>query len=240
MNISVIIPCYNQAQYLAEAIDSIPRRDGVEIIVVADRGDDVADVAKIADEKGVRYLVPPVNLGLAGARNYGINRAKGDWILPLDADDTLPGYAIDVYQEAIQSGKADVYYGAVKTFGDYVSVWYEPCGWGLDGLMKKNRLPYASLFKKEDWSAVGGYPVNMRLGLEDWAFWLKLAHSGRRFGQIMKVMLHYRKHGESMITRTAKRWDQAIESMMAALPWLRDMGQIERKRLALPVSFTVM
>jgi glycosyltransferase involved in cell wall biosynthesis len=86
--VSVIIPCYNGAPYLREAIDSALRQTAppLEILVVDDGSTDGS--AEIAASYG-----PPVRLlsgknrGVCLARNWGIEEAKGDWVAFLDADD---------------------------------------------------------------------------------------------------------------------------------------------------------
>jgi glycosyltransferase involved in cell wall biosynthesis len=87
--VSVVIPCFRQAHYLEDAIESalaqaVPR---LEIVVVDDGSDDnVGQVA--ARYPGVRY-VKQANRGLAAARNTGIREATGDYLVFLDADDRL-------------------------------------------------------------------------------------------------------------------------------------------------------
>ena len=83
--VSIIIPCYKQAHFLAEAIESALAQDydNFEVIVVNDGSpDNTSEVAK-------RYpvsLIEQENKGLSAARNAGIKASTGSWILPLDAD----------------------------------------------------------------------------------------------------------------------------------------------------------
>ena len=87
-SVTVIIPCYNGAAYLREAIDSAldQTHPPLEVIVIDDGSTD--DSAAIAESYG-----PPVcvirqeNQGESVARNRGIDEAKGDWVAFLDADD---------------------------------------------------------------------------------------------------------------------------------------------------------
>jgi len=93
--VSVIIPCYNQAQFLAEAIESVLAQTYREIeIVVVDDGspDDTREV--VSRYPGVRY-VRQENQGLAGARNTGFKQSKGEYVVFLDADDHLTPNAIE-------------------------------------------------------------------------------------------------------------------------------------------------
>ncbi len=93
--VSVIIPCYNQAHFLAEAIESVVNQiyRHFEIVVVDDGSTD--DTSKIAARfPGVRYIKQE-NQGLAAARNLGIQVSRGNYLVFLDADDRLLPTALD-------------------------------------------------------------------------------------------------------------------------------------------------
>lgn len=88
--VSVVIPTYNNAQYLDSAIDSVLAQDfdAFEILVIDDASDDdtAARVARYRDPR-VRYLRNDFRLGIAGARNRGIDAARGEFTAALDSDD---------------------------------------------------------------------------------------------------------------------------------------------------------
>jgi len=91
--VSVIIPCYNQARFLAEAIQSALDQDypNKEVIVVNDGSPDNTREVAAAFGDRIIYIEQPNN-GAAGARNAGIRASKGEYIAFLDADDVcLPG-----------------------------------------------------------------------------------------------------------------------------------------------------
>ncbi len=92
-NISVIIPCYNQGQFLQEAIQSVLEQDypDKEIIVVNDGSAD--NTPEVANRyRDMIVYIEQSNKGAAAARNAGIRVAKGEYIAFLDADDVcLPG-----------------------------------------------------------------------------------------------------------------------------------------------------
>lgn len=95
--VSVVIPCYNYARFLAEAVGSALGQDGVqvEVIVVDDAStDDSLTVARriAADDPRVTVLAHPVNCGPVETFNDGLARATGEFLVRLDADDLLtPG-----------------------------------------------------------------------------------------------------------------------------------------------------
>jgi len=84
--VSVAIPCFNQARFLNDAIASVRRQRyaPVEVVVIDDGSTD--ETGQIAAAAGVQ-LYPQRNAGLSAARNAGLERARGEFIVFLDADD---------------------------------------------------------------------------------------------------------------------------------------------------------
>jgi glycosyltransferase involved in cell wall biosynthesis len=95
--VSVVIPCYGQAHYLGEAIESVLAQTypHLEVVVVDDESNDNA--SSIASRYPGVHCVRERNSGMAGARNVGIRNTIGDFLVFLDADDRL-------LPEAIESG----------------------------------------------------------------------------------------------------------------------------------------
>src|ERR671910_2125032 len=93
--VSVVIPCYNQAHFLGEAIESVLSQTypHFEVVVVDDGSPD--NTQEVASRyPGVRYIRQE-NQGLAGARNAGIRRSNGSYLVFLDADDRLLADALE-------------------------------------------------------------------------------------------------------------------------------------------------
>src|SRR5919107_4763688 len=101
--VSVVIPCYNQAHFLGEAIESVLAQSHLrfEIVVVDDGStDDTAEVA--ACYPGVR-CVRQDNRGLSAARNSGLRHSEGEYVVFLDADDRLLPEALATGLECLKS-----------------------------------------------------------------------------------------------------------------------------------------
>jgi len=113
--VSVIIPCYNHARFLAESVDSVRKQTytNLEIIIVDDGS---TDNTRAVSESltGIRYIYQP-NQGLSAARNTGFDNSHGDYIVYLDADDCL-------YPEAIASNLQYLLQNPALAF---VSGWHE-------------------------------------------------------------------------------------------------------------------
>lgn len=141
--VSVIIPCYNQAHYLKEAIDSVLNQTykNVEVIVVDDGSKD--NTAKICAsyENNVRYIRVE-RVGLPAARNIGVQFSKGDFIVFLDADDFLYPGAVEL----------NLYFFSINKKAAFISGIYDKIdntGKYLDTITAKSKkdLNYLSLLQ---------------------------------------------------------------------------------------------
>ena len=95
--ISIIVPCYNQAHFLNEVLQSVLDQSysNWECIIVNDGSpDNTEEIALVWCTKDKRFrYVKKENGGLSSARNAGITISQGEYILPLDADDKIyPSY----------------------------------------------------------------------------------------------------------------------------------------------------
>ncbi len=194
--VSIIIPCYNQAEYLPEALGTVIKQTYVnwECIVVNDGSkDNTKEVTKEWLIKDNRFSYIEINnKGVSNARNIGIEAAKGIFILPLDADDKI---SFDYIELALKEFKKDtslkVVYGNAERFGIIKGLW-KLKGFTLKNLAQSNMIYCSALFKKTDWEKVGGYDTNMIHGLEDWEFWIALLKNGGGVKQIDKIVFYYR------------------------------------------------
>lgn len=200
MKISVVIPTYNQAQYLAECIESVlnQTRKADEIIVVNDGSQD--DTRYIAKQYPVKYI-EQVNKGLSSARNTGIMNMTSDWFHPLDSDDVMLPNCLERIEQAInENPDADVISPSFRCFGvnqGDVILMPNPT---LEDFKTGNRVGYFSAIKKEALLEIGGYSPRMVWGYEDYHLWFNLLRAGKKIVTIPDVLLQYRTKKESMIT----------------------------------------
>lgn len=209
--VSIVIPCYKQAHFLKDAIESVKCQTykDYEIIVVNDGSPD--NTTEVANLLGAR-CIEKKNGGLSSARNAGIKAAKGEFILPLDADDKIhPEFLAKTM--ALMS-EADIVSTWLRTFGNESREWgYLKLNPILSEIRSINPINCCSLFRKSMWKDIGGYDEKMKDGYEDWDFWLSAAEKGYKIKIIPEYLFYYRKHSVSMLKDARSKHDQILEYM---------------------------
>ncbi|RZJ64094.1 MAG: glycosyltransferase family 2 protein [Flavobacterium sp.] len=200
--LSIVIPCYNQGDYLLELIACFPgyhQQSVYEIIIVDDGSSDERTLSVFNQlEREGYHIIHQVNKGLCVTRNVGITAAKGKYILPVDADDKV---SVQFVYEAIEIFDHQPDYAVVYANGEYFGSKSGPWKVGkfnLQRLMLWNYLHSGSAFRKSAWEKVNGYDPKAN-GLEDWDFWLSIAFNGGKFYYLDKKLFDYRVMPNSAI-----------------------------------------
>lgn len=201
--VSIIVPCYNQAQYLDEALQSLLEQTYThwECIIVNDGSPDNTEaVAKIWIEKDSRFkYIYKENEGLSSARNLGISYAQGDFILPLDADDKISKkYVLLALKAFEEDDSLKVVYCKAEKFGDEFGLW-ELAPFSLFNLSRNNMIFCSAMYRKKDWELVGGYDTKMIYGWEDWEFWISMLKKGGNVKRLDELGFYYRIKSNSML-----------------------------------------
>ena len=199
--ISVIVPCYNHAQYLDDALHSVFMQSisNWECIIIDDGSTDkTKEVSNAWTHKDSRFKYYHIeNSGVSKARNYGIGIAEGEFILPLDADDKISeDYMSLALEEFDKNEKIKVVYSQAEKFGDENGFW-QLKEFSHFNLAVGNIIFCSAFFRKSDWENIGGYDANMKQGLEDWEFWIHLLKNNGLAYQIKKVCFFYRINNNS-------------------------------------------
>jgi glycosyltransferase involved in cell wall biosynthesis len=194
--VSIIVPCYNQAQFLGEALQSVLDQtyENWECIIVNDgSSDNVEEVSIkwIENDSRFKYFHKE-NAGVSSARNLGISHALGEFILPLDADDKISRDYIDLAIIAFQEDSLlKVVYCKAEKFGDDTGLWRLGT-YSLLNLCRYNMIFCSALFRKKEWELVGGYDVKMIHGIEDWEFWIAVLKNGGEVRCLDIIGFYYR------------------------------------------------
>ena len=200
MSISVVVPVYNGARHLAEALDSIATQGWRphEVIVADDASTDRS--AAIAASWGATVIRMPSNGGPARARNAAIRAAAGGLVAFLDADDRwAPSHLERVAGLLDRFPEAIVAFGGVQRFGERTGrnqpMIPADTPVRVDPLLLGPNVPQgAAVVRRSALRAVGGYTEDMRYA-EDYDLWLRLARLGP-FVATHEPTLHYRFHAD--------------------------------------------
>ncbi len=192
--VSVVIPNYNYAQYLPEAIESVLNQTypDIEVIYIDDGSTD--NSLEIASRYDIMVLAQR-NQGQAAARNNAVQFANGKYLFFLDADDLLLPEAIGKMVRLAESADANVgfIYGQMDYFGFksgiFMSKEYSP-----EELAKGNYICVSSLIEKEWFLKSGGFDKGFVEGLEDHEFYVRLLHMGVYGKLLAEPVIRCRKH----------------------------------------------
>lgn len=208
--VSIVIPCYNQGDFVEEALASALKQTytDFEVVIVNDGSNDEGTTKLLSNLHFPNVCVLHTeNQGLAAARNIGIKGAVGKYILPLDADDLVdPEYLKKAVRVLEQNKNIGIVYCRAKLFGVVETEWLLP-EYSLSEMLQDNIIFCTAMFRKNDWEAVGGYDTGMIYGWEDYDFWLSLIELGREVYQIPEILFSYRVASDSMI-RSKERWQK--------------------------------
>ena len=124
MKFSIIIPCYNTAQYIDKCLESILSQNyqDYEIIIINDVSTDnlLAVLAKYKENPKIK-IFSYQNQGVAQARNEGISKASGEYIMFVDPDDYITPNALRILYEETQKDQYDaIRYGFRKIYVDQI------------------------------------------------------------------------------------------------------------------------
>ncbi|HNU04166.1 MAG TPA: glycosyltransferase [Anaerolineae bacterium] len=226
--VSVVIPCYQHSQFLAAAIDSALAQTWPDLeVVVVDDGNDPAEATAIGEivdsypSGWVRLVTNDRNLGLAAARNAGIDAARGAWIVPLDADDKLEPSWLETTLQAIQMDP--------RRFGYSDSIlWWpaegreqvlEASEYDFADLLNRITWPCTIIFHRDAWRQAGGYKPVMSAagGWEDWEFCITLGEIGVCGVRAAQPLFRYRQHSAQQMRHSANGQKPVLQEMIRRL-----------------------
>jgi len=213
--VSVVIPCFNAGEYLDEAVQSALAQtwQDLEVVIVDDGSTDPSTLDLLRQARWPRTRIfHQANAGPAAARNRAVREAGGRYILPLDADDTIePSYVEKAVAVLEARPNVGCVYCKARKFGAEQGPWNLPV-YTLRELVIDNVIFVTSLYRKADWESVGGYNEKLRHGVEDYDFWVKIAHLGREVVQLDDYLFNYRIQESSRTTSFQERRARVVES----------------------------
>ena len=201
--VSVVIPAYNQAEFLPSAIQSVLDQtySNIELIVVNDASpDNTGEAVRQFNDPRVKYIVHEENRGLPTARNTGIIASSGDIILLLDADDFFHPQKIQTHCLFLEqhpeigvtyNGRFDLDHSA-----DTIRrLWRPPLTVGLADFILGFPFSPSDMVIRRDWvSRAGVFDGQYVCGGEDTDYPCRLALEGCQFASVDKVLNYRRYH----------------------------------------------
>jgi glycosyltransferase involved in cell wall biosynthesis len=214
--ISVIIPAYNAAGYIGQAVSSALASQGVafEVLVIDDQSTD--DTWRILE--GFGDAISKVRIPKGGpykARNHGARLARGEWLAFLDADDEWAPDKL-VKQLAAADEQTGLVYTDRFNIGDCSRVKARQSdsvrlseGDVFEPLLLGNFITLSSVLMRKSWfDRLGGFSETA-IGVQDWDLWLRFAAEGGIVKLLREPLTRYRLHADQMShsqdTRAAER-----------------------------------
>lgn len=220
--ISVIMPCYNAASFVGEAVSCVMNQSypDVELIVVDDGSTDgsVDILQQLAAQYASRItLLFQDRMGPYPARNLGLEQAKGGYVAFLDADDYWTLDALEKLTVALNHHHADIAYCGWQNIGegapgtdphippdysqmDTLAEFLRSCPWPI----------HAALVRREAIDAVKGFSERCFSAM-DYDLWLRLYAHTKKIVRVPEVMAFYRWHDKGQISKT--RWKQVLDAL---------------------------
>lgn len=206
--VSVIIPAFNQQQFINKTVQSVLEQSyaNIEIIIVDDCSTDETYKLLESSYENIKILRHKVNQGLSATRNTGIKAAFGQYIMFLDSDDILHKDCINNLISYFATHKtqslvycwADMIDEAGKKLPE--TCCYKKEGGILDDLIISNQFPIHSfLIDRISLDSIGYFDTNLKAA-EDWDLWIRFAKKNYQFGCIPEKLVSYRIHSQSMRT----------------------------------------
>ena len=231
--ISIIIPAYNAAAYLAEAIESaVTQTLKPDTIAVVDDGS-TDTTSEVAGQFATQVkLLNQSNAGVCVARNLGAAQSDADWLLFLDADDRLLPDALERLMQRAQQGDLGVVYGNAIVFDDAKGMRRLDERANCEGMApaaaKANfwksvpSTPGAAIIRASLFRELSGWNVNYNTAA-DRDMWVKTGALAE-WGYVAGAVLEKRNHGDNMSGNLDRARIQAAQVQLGFLDWC-----VERK-----------
>jgi len=243
--VSIIVTACNLDRYLPACLSSVSQQTfkDFECLVVDDALQESTEVIVkeyIKKDDRIKYLRPPSNLGLPGARNFGFSKAKGRFIRHLDADDFLATNAIELEVEALDKDPfSHIVYGHLEVVRDDGSRIMDSngdvkrSGWPekefnwYRQMAHLNQLPSCSMARREVYARSGGYRDRMKRN-EDAEFWCRTTSLGFRAKKFTQAVTYF--HRERRDSKGAVEWDKEGKEpdWTAWFPWRMGAGDFSQ------------
>jgi glycosyltransferase involved in cell wall biosynthesis len=235
--VSVIIPAYNQAQFLGDAIQSVLDQTyaNFELIVVNDASPDhTAEVVRRFTDPRIKSIVHKENRGLPATRNTGMRASSGELIALLDADDYYHNEKLErhVKFHELHTGVGVTYNARFElnhSSNTLRDMWCPPQTVDLCDLIRGWPFAPSDIVIQHNWAKkIGYFNETLVFGGEDLDFQIRLALSGCQFIRVSGV-LNYRRHHSG---RPKINLDSRLSEYLSIVNNIKNHPKLPRKALS--------
>ena len=193
--ISIVIACFNDPD-VVKAVNSasLQTYPNKEIIVIDDGSNGETKNAIKTVEKHIDILITQQNYGQSIARNNGIKKANGDYILNWDSDDFFePSFCEKAIKHFQKDENIKIVSCYAKRFNEKGKIDdFIPKGGDISSFLFSNAALGSAMFLKKDWLECGGYEEKLPiLGFEDWELYIQLLKNGGYAYIIPELLFNY-------------------------------------------------
>jgi len=212
--VSVVVVCFNYGRYLDEAVSSVLAQTAFSLseVIVVDGGSDDSDtietVERLAADPPDRttVLLRRDDRHFVGDnRNFGIEHAKGRYVMCLDADDTVDPRYLEIALYLLERRGYDVVSTATQSVGLDTTIYGLKRTPTLADMLAANNVTTVAVFRRALWERAGGYFDAESLGgdyiAEDWKLWVRMSALGARIANIEAPFFRYRVHSASSLSQ---------------------------------------
>lgn len=248
VDLSVIIPVYNAARYINQAVDSVLNQEGItkEIIIVNDGSTD--ETLSKLDGYDSSVIIDTIDhAGASAARNYGMLKASGEYIMFLDADDFLRDNTIcQECIERIRKEKLEMVLFSYQYLNDATGKFVDAQIYGkhleritdghqlLKQLIQSGIFPASPCFKVIKRELLVSNRLFFRVGTiaEDIEWFVRLVSATSRFGLINKPAYIYRKNVSDSVTFTMneEKCRQFYNMIQSSIDIIKEDGNVEKQK----------
>ncbi len=213
-NISVVIPCYNDSEYIEETLKSIPSIEGMDIEVILVNDGSNTKTTKYLESLEPLYtkILYQENKGVSAARNYGIQSSSYNTIVVLDSDDYFKAdffkKGFEILEEKKDLKLITCHARRFNKDGELDII--QPSHSRLKDFLKYNAA-IGVMFRKRDWELIGGYDEELLEGFEDWEFYIRLLKDGGISYSIPEVLFYYRIRENSRTSDANRHKSKLLE-----------------------------
>lgn len=209
--IAVLIPAYNLAAYLSEAVRSVFAQSlpAAQVMVINDGSTDetAAVLTELQAEFPALTVISTKNQGVGAACHEGLVKVFSDYVVRLDGDDKMPDNYLEALWQSLKTAPKDVVFSyADAQFFDARTGWLRSHAWSKQRLIPENYINTSALVRTDAARQVGYFKPSMNEGFDDWDFYLSLAEAGFRGVYCRDTFLWYRQKPQGGVnTMTRER-----------------------------------